>query len=277
MEKEKTQNISPASLIEQLRQFDNAKGYRLSYKTSKKRLSPAISQIIQSNEQFLEELHNLIENEETWSCLFALEILKEIKSEKSIYPLIEFIKNNEYGDYWESCEEAMYALNAIGKPAITPLFIEINKLFEQEIYHPFLVGSLTKIKDDSVYSFMVKIVVDYIQNSDKYEDWFQIDDFTYDFEAQGKKEVIPLLKELLNSVELEDWEYREIEDTIAIIEDHVKFDKMIELEAKRAEERFEQGKRKLGRNEPCYCGSGIKYKKCCLDDDIKETSKTIKV
>ncbi|MFW2167769.1 SEC-C metal-binding domain-containing protein [Enterobacter cloacae complex sp.6722794] len=21
---------------------------------------------------------------------------------------------------------------------------------------------------------------------------------------------------------------------------------------------------KLGRNEPCHCGSGIKYKKCCL-------------
>ncbi len=24
---------------------------------------------------------------------------------------------------------------------------------------------------------------------------------------------------------------------------------------------------KLGRNEPCHCGSGAKYKKCCLDDD----------
>ncbi|EEO7306550.1 hypothetical protein G5X02_002920 [Salmonella enterica] len=26
-----------------------------------------------------------------------------------------------------------------------------------------------------------------------------------------------------------------------------------------------EGRRmKLGRNEPCHCGSGIKYKKCCL-------------
>jgi SEC-C motif len=24
---------------------------------------------------------------------------------------------------------------------------------------------------------------------------------------------------------------------------------------------------KLGRNEPCHCGSGKKYKKCCLDGD----------
>lgn len=28
--------------------------------------------------------------------------------------------------------------------------------------------------------------------------------------------------------------------------------------------------RKLGRNEPCHCGSGTKYKKCCLDKDVKE-------
>jgi len=31
------------------------------------------------------------------------------------------------------------------------------------------------------------------------------------------------------------------------------------------------GTRKLGRNEPCHCGSGRKYKKCCLDKDLEET------
>ena len=35
--------------------------------------------------------------------------------------------------------------------------------------------------------------------------------------------------------------------------------------------------RKLGRNEPCHCGSGTKYKKCCLNKDIKETGKPKKV
>jgi hypothetical protein len=24
---------------------------------------------------------------------------------------------------------------------------------------------------------------------------------------------------------------------------------------------------KLGRNDPCHCGSGLKYKKCCLTKD----------
>ena len=87
--------INSSDLIEQLQQFDNAKGYNLSYKTVKKRLSPVISQIIQCNEQYAGELHNLIEDEETWSCLFALEILKEIKSGNSIPCLIEFIKRNK--------------------------------------------------------------------------------------------------------------------------------------------------------------------------------------
>lgn len=27
---------------------------------------------------------------------------------------------------------------------------------------------------------------------------------------------------------------------------------------------------KIGRNEPCYCGSGMKYKHCCLKNDSKE-------
>jgi hypothetical protein len=24
---------------------------------------------------------------------------------------------------------------------------------------------------------------------------------------------------------------------------------------------------KIGRNDPCHCGSGLKYKKCCLEKD----------
>ena len=29
----------------------------------------------------------------------------------------------------------------------------------------------------------------------------------------------------------------------------------------------EHGKKDLGRNEPCHCGSGRKYKQCCLSKD----------
>ena len=32
---------------------------------------------------------------------------------------------------------------------------------------------------------------------------------------------------------------------------------------------------KIGRNDPCPCGSGLKYKKCCLDSGKYETTHTI--
>jgi len=40
---------------------------------------------------------------------------------------------------------------------------------------------------------------------------------------------------------------------------------------------FSTKKRKLGRNGPCHCGSGKKYKKCCLQKDMKQNRKPIKV
>jgi len=35
----------------------------------------------------------------------------------------------------------------------------------------------------------------------------------------------------------------------------------------------EQPSRKPGRNEPCWCGSGLKYKKCHLASDERERSR----
>lgn len=32
---------------------------------------------------------------------------------------------------------------------------------------------------------------------------------------------------------------------------------------------------KIGRNDPCPCGSGLKYKKCCLNSGKYETTHTI--
>ena len=34
-------------------------------------------------------------------------------------------------------------------------------------------------------------------------------------------------------------------------------------------------KNKIGRNDPCRCGSGKKYKKCCMPND-KEVTKVIR-
>lgn len=246
-EKSNTKNIP--YLIEELKRYDNKEGYKLSYETVKKRLDETSKQLIGHGEKSLKHLHSLLENEETWSCLFALEIIKEIKSGKSIILLINFIKNNEEGDYWQSCEEAMYGLNSIGEPAIEPLLSEIKSNFEQKTYYGYLIGAVTGIKHDKVYSFMKEILQDYIKDYQKYDEWFEIDNFTYDFEVQGKKEALPLLKRLAEMEHLSELEIREIKSTIDVIEDPEKFNQEIEEISKKFKKYEELKKQDINEKE----------------------------
>jgi hypothetical protein len=246
------------SLIEELQKYDNEEGYKLSYDEVENKLSDTIRKLTEKGESILDDLHPLLLREETWSCLFALRIIGDIKSQKSIPYLINFIKKNEDGDYWDSCEDAMFALSAIGDSAVEFLLGEIKADFENEIYTLYLVGSLTRIRNDRVYSFMKEIVEDYIRTPEKYKEWFYIDHFVYDFEVQGKKEILPLLKELI-SMDLSEHEKREIQDTINIIENPRYFE----------QKTWEIPGIKVGRNEPCPCGSGKKYKKCCMGKESK--------
>ena len=147
------------------------------------------------------------------------------------------------------------------------------------------MAALTEIKDDSVYSFMVETVEDYIKNPRKYEGWFDIDHFTYNFSEQSNKAALPLLEKLLDEVALSSDERLEIESTIECLTDPEKFRENLERmagqnigpepgscfcdicasdvhvckPAKKAQN--------IGRNDRCPCGSGKKYKKCCMGKD----------
>lgn len=277
--KEKNEG-SVEELISQLQQFDNPKGYRLEYETVKEKLAPAVAQLIQKGEAALNQLHELLQYEESWSCAFTLEALKGIKSEKSIHYLIEFIKKNENGDYFESCDEALWALQAIGRPAVEPLLKELKNEFANNNFFGYLVGALTGIKDYNVYSFMVEITEDCLKNPEKYEDWFEIDAFTYGFTEQGKKEALPLLRRVL-AADLSEEEKREIESTIEALEDPEGFNKKIEAEAEILQKEFEKEQEKqkpgstaINENESVkvncdFCGKGME----CPPDMMKKAKK----
>ena len=242
---EKDNKGSVGELISQLQQFDNPKGYRLEYDAVKEKLNPAVEQLVHKGEAALNQLHELLQYEESWSCQFALETLKEIKSEKSISYLIEFVKKNENGDYYDGCDEAIWALQAIGAPAIEPVMAELKKGFANEDFSGYLVEALTEIKDERVYSFMVETTEDYLKNPEKYDDWFEIDMFTCGFADQGKKEALPLLKQLLALKHLNKEEKTEIGSTIEALEDPAEFNKRIEELAKEFEEKSEPEQEKM--------------------------------
>ncbi len=215
------------TLIDELQKYDNKEGYKLDYEAVKKELEPIIKELINYKEKSLDYLHSLLENEETWSCLFALEILGDVKNEKSVYHLIKFIEKNEEGDFGDNCEAASQAITLIGKKAIKPVLKSIKDNFTKKKYYIFLVGALTEIKDDLVYIFMKETTEDYIKDYKKYDSWMPIDSFIYNFDKQDKKEIVPFLENLIKMDHLSKREKIEIQSTIDIIKDPVKFNESI--------------------------------------------------
>ena len=227
-------------LIGELQKYDNAKGYKLKYEEVKKKLSQVIKELASYDEEGLNELHNLIKHPKTWSCLFTFEILKEMKNEKSIRFLINYIIKNEKAEYGDSCENAMTALTSIGAPAIGILIVEIKNQFERKNFYIYLVGALTEIKSEEVYKFMKDITEDYIKDEEKYDEWFCIDMFISDFPKQGKKDILPILKDLIKLDRISKHEKIEIKDAIERLEDPISYEKNSKEEFERLKPVFEK-------------------------------------
>lgn len=214
-------------LLEQLKKYDNEYGYKLDYNKVKSSLTPTINKIIEIGENSIDRLHLLLENEETWSCLFSLEILKEIKNEKSIPYLIEFIEKNEDGDYFEICDEAMHALINIGQPAVNAIIETLQKGFDNKIFHGYLDEALSNIKNVEGKKFRLEILKTYLSNKEKYETWFNLTIFISGFKEEDK-EALPYLKEL-KRLNLDENELRELKDAIELIEDPEGYKNRLEL------------------------------------------------
>jgi len=71
-----------------------------------------------------------------------------------------------------------------------------------------------------------------------------------------KKEAFNLFKDLLNKIKTD---FITFINNLEIIEK----EEIIKEKTKKADKKGPELSRKMGRNEPCYCGSGKKYKHCC--------------
>src|SRR3989338_4484292 len=235
-----------SQLISQLEQFDNKHGYRMDYKEVSRQLKPIVEAIVMQCEKLLPELHDLIKYEETWSCLFALEALNKIKNPNSVPYLIELINRVDDGDYYEAGEEAMFALNAIGTPAVEPLMRAVQEMFEKKKCDSYVIGALTEIKDERVYRYMVSVLENYEKNPKKYAEWFEVYVWCWDFVKQENKEVLPLLRRIISMPQITKQEQIEIRDTIEFLDNpeewHRQTDKIIK-----------EMKKKIGRNDPSSC------------------------
>lgn len=138
-----------------------------------------------------------------------------------------------------------------------------------EAFFRFVDGDLSVIKtDNGVIKESFNMGLDKIKENllllEKDEGLFYDDDVCISYAFLGKNFFAYLLKNMLMFSAKE--------------EDAAKMAKILDEHDLKYFEPYEIGKeveikdlpiKKLGRNEPCHCGSGKKYKKCCLEKDIK--------
>jgi hypothetical protein len=193
-----------------------------------------LQECIQLGNHATSKLIELLQTEFTWSCFFALAILRETKDPQAVPSIIAFLKKES--DDSMANEEAMFALQDIGDSSIHQLIEDIEEAFDNKKYNSYLVGALTGITGPAPYDFMIKIIKDFIEKPWRYKGWFQIEDFTYNFVAQERPDVIPLLKQILEMKVITGTEKREIEDTIRALEDPERYEKEIQKTAQEISE-----------------------------------------
>ncbi len=212
--------------IDFLKSLDTEEFYNKDEDEVRRYAHESVQEFIQIGNQATNELIELLKTEFTWSCFFALTIFRETKDPQAVPAILAFLKKES--DDSMANEEAMFALQDIGDPSITPLIEDLEEAFDNKKYNSYLVGALTGIIGPTPYEFMVKITKDFISKPWRYKAWFHIEDFTYNFVKQERQDAIPLLKQILDMKGITGTEKRELEDTIRALEDPESYEKEIE-------------------------------------------------
>lgn len=212
--------------IEFLQSLDTEEFYEKDEDEVRQYAKSTLQELVQLGNQATNDLLGLLDTEFTWSCYFALTILHATKDPQAVPALIAFLEKES--DDSMANEEAMLALQDIGDCSIVPLLETLERLFEHKTYNFYLVGALTGIIGPAPYDFMVKHTKQFIGNPSQYKGWFYIEDFTYNFVKQQRKEVLPLLQQILDMKGIPGTEKRELEDTIRALKDPRGYEKKIE-------------------------------------------------
>jgi hypothetical protein len=164
--------------------------------------------------------------------------------------LIKQLAENEAADEFvrNAALESLVCLVATGQMAREDVLVYYKSLFESNLpkqpshFWDGLVSCCTDLYPEEVYPQIKQAF-----EEDLIDEWVIDLDFVDEHLALGREEVLS---------RLQDDRYRLIEDMIGELESWAGFQPPIQQQPV-------VKKKKIGRNEPCPCGSGKKYKKCC--------------
>lgn len=224
-----------------------------------------------------ESLYDAPENSnDIWVPLYAWRILGALKSDEAIQPLIDMFEFAPDDDW--VLTDIPYALGMIGRAAIEPLFKTLLNESFAEFSRVAASDSLIQIakQDSSLRDEIVSKLGEYLRAPDVTK--LSLNGLLVcgliDVKAIELMDDIRLLFEhgyvdISIPGDLEDVEIalgtRSKRDTPKPHYGKIAMGNLDDLSLpKQAFNPHVKGESKIGRNDPCICGSGKKYKRCCL-------------
>ncbi len=241
------------ALITRLKMADDKKlfpqRYREGYKVRRKAFDREIEALKKQGGKAVPYLLELMMLD-SWAAIFVPEMLNECKDELSIQGLVDGLMcDNDF-----ICGDCIEYVGRIGAAAVPYLR---KRLFEKnDAWKLSMVSALEKMKGvKEAYDLLVELL--------EHDDPEIVDSAGVTLGEFGNKEALPLLLEARRKIG-----HGEIDYGIDLL-----MEKEPEEELPEEESEPSFFKEKIGRNAPCPCGSGKKYKKCCLGK--VETQKSV--
>jgi hypothetical protein len=211
------------------------------------------------------------ESLEVWAPVHAWRALGQLRAEEAIKPLIGLFKGLSDDD-WAS-DELPDVMMLFGEKAIKPLREYLLDSSNKELARATAASCLEKIgnKNSSLKKDCISILAEYLEQS------------TVDVPTLSGLVIAHLIElEAADSIDVirKAFNYGNVDLTVAGDLEDVEI--LLGLREKRETpqpnyfnpefeklssnfDSFKAKKKKIGRNDPCPCGSGKKYKKCCLN------------
>ncbi len=227
------------------------------------------------NAQDLEDLVALVtdsslrtadgDSNEVWAPLHAWRALGQLGDPRAIEPLIGMF-DTLCEDDW-ALDELPVVLGMLGPEAIGPLTDFLNNRPRAEFARAMAAGALEEVakRHPSSRDAVVRIITDYLEDPDPDKSALNACAVKSLIMLEAR-ESIETLRRLYQGGNVDLFAFGDIED--------------VEIELGLREQRTtpppdfwpisrpptqpDRKKKKVGRNDPCPCGSGKKYKKCCL-------------
>jgi hypothetical protein len=208
-----------------------------------------------------------------WPSIHAVDLLADLKATEAIQPMLEALGELDLNDILHS--RIVLRLPDLGRGVAEPALVRLTRERERgEDADAGLIGGLCEIlsklgvRDERIFD---ALCFEFEQD----EAWG-----AGALAAYGDPRALPLIEDAIEGCEPDFgtlWGQVEVAD---LLDAHKVLGGVLRPELQNRVDgwlaRFEEGRRraaakraaaKLGRNDPCHCGSRKKYKKCCLDAD----------